>query len=118
MFSVFNHHIYEYQKGLRHLVLHTMRVQDQSSAERKLRERNICYLIWPLGKDKINIFFGSCECIAVLKLFGKSHLSELSREEDFILGTMLGYDRLLQCERYILKKNRERSACAEQVSFH
>ncbi|RLD17868.1 MAG: DUF2023 domain-containing protein, partial [Caldiserica bacterium] len=28
-------------------------------------------------------------------------LSNLTEEEDFILGIMLGYDRLKQCERYM-----------------
>jgi len=28
----------------------------------------------------------------------------LTDEEDFILGTMLGYDRVKQCERYLKRK--------------
>jgi hypothetical protein len=31
-------------------------------------------------------------------------LSNLTDEEDFILGTMLGYDRVKQCERYLKRK--------------
>ena len=31
-------------------------------------------------------------------------LSNLTDEEDFILGTMLGYDRVKQCERYLRRK--------------
>ena len=31
-------------------------------------------------------------------------LSSLTDDEDFILGTMLGYDRVKQCERYLKKK--------------
>ena len=31
-------------------------------------------------------------------------LSDLTDEEDFILGVMLGYDRLKQCERYLKRK--------------
>ncbi|PXF51402.1 MAG: hypothetical protein C4B55_03135 [Candidatus Methanophagaceae archaeon] len=28
----------------------------------------------------------------------------MTDEEDFILGTMLGYDRVKQCERYLKRK--------------
>ncbi|MBN2063189.1 MAG: DUF2023 family protein, partial [Sedimentisphaerales bacterium] len=35
---------------------------------------------------------------------GKPKLSDFTPEEDYILGIMLGYDRLKQCQRYVSMK--------------
>jgi len=50
------------------------------------------------------VFFGNPICIEVIKQMNLESLSSLTDEEDFILGTMLGYDRVKQCERYLKKK--------------
>lgn len=34
-------------------------------------------------------------------------LNQLTAEQDFMLGIMLGYDRVKQCERYMKIKNKE-----------
>ena len=39
-------------------------------------------------------------------------LSQLTPEEDFILGAMLGYDICAQCERYCERKCRKAQAAA------
>ncbi|MDC7220035.1 MAG: DUF2023 family protein [Spirochaetales bacterium] len=103
--KVFNHHIYEYKKGLRSLVLHTLPVHLREEAEQKLKHNHIPYVLRPVGKTKINIFFGEVECVNIVESFGEKPLNELSDEEDFILGTMLGYCRLQQCRRYLKRKN-------------
>lgn len=41
-----------------------------------------------------------------LEKIGDKHLSDYTPEEDFILGTMLGYDRVQQCDRYLKMKNK------------
>lgn len=46
-----------------------------------------------------------------LILFNKP-LSQLTPEEDFILGAMLGYDICAQCERYCERKCRKAQAAA------
>lgn len=99
--KVFLHHIYEYQKGLRRLVLCTMAEAEKPLIERRLQENKISYLIWPLKTGSINVFFGHAYCIDVLVRFNKTSLTQLTHEEDYILGIMLGYDRLLQCKRYL-----------------
>ncbi len=99
--QVLCHHIYEYQKGLRHLVLHTMKGEHRSAAEAKLCRYDVDFLITELSNGNINIFFGKKECVDVMRSFGNTPLNKLSVEQDFILGIMLGYDRLAQCERYI-----------------
>ncbi|MFP4053733.1 MAG: DUF2023 family protein, partial [Phycisphaerae bacterium] len=60
-----------------------------------------------------NVFFGADDCVAVLRAFGKASLSDYTPEEDFILGTMLGYGRLEQCVRYIRMRQRRDDAATE-----
>ncbi len=112
--QVLCHHIYEYRKGLRHLVLHTMNSNEREAAEQKLKSRNIEYIIEELFNGNINIFFGKKECVDVVRSFDKLPLNKLSIEQDFILGIMLGYDRLAQCERYL--KRRELVDSTSRVS--
>jgi hypothetical protein len=103
--QIFIHHIYEYQKGLRSLVLHTMNISEQARAEQMLEQRKISYQLQIVNTRKINIFFGAEECVNIIKSFGNKSLSDYSDEEDFILGSLLGYDKLMQCERYLKRKN-------------
>jgi hypothetical protein len=99
--EVFNHHLYEYKKGLRNLVLQTCSYELGRCILPKLRRYKVEYLVYPLSKKHINIFFGDSACIEIIKKIGKFSLSEYTPEEDFILGIMLGYDRNKQCERYL-----------------
>ncbi len=107
---VFCHHIYEYQKGVRNLVLHTLPASDRLEVERKLKARGIASLICPLGETRINVFFGDKYCVDVVRRIGKSRLCDYTPEEDFILGIMLGYDRLRQCKRYLERSSLKRAA--------
>ena len=102
--KVLNHHVYEYRKGLRNLVLHTLPMTLRNRAEERLRREGIPYLVCPVSEHKVNIFFGAADCIEVVARFGSRKLNEFTAEEDFILGVMLGYDRLAQCRRYIRRR--------------
>ena len=102
--SIFDHHLYEYKKGLRGLVLHTGNIKEKNIIEKRLKRENISYYIQKINSIKINVFFGDDKCIKIVKQMENRLLSGLTEEEDFILGIMLGYDRLKQCERYIRKK--------------
>ncbi|MCU4166418.1 DUF2023 family protein [Carboxylicivirga caseinilyticus] len=112
---VFCHHIYEYKKGLRNLILHTMAAKDVDMAIKKLESNEIDYLIQSVSINKVNIFFGAKECVDVINCFCHKSLNELSPEEDFILGTLLGYNQVVQCARY-LKNNENASASLRKVS--
>lgn len=103
---VFTHHIYEYKKGLRHLILTTEKAKHREAIERKLQHNEIPYLIHEIQNDKINVYFGDDACIDVVKTFSPK-LNKLTAEQDFILGIMLGYDRVKQCERYMKIKNKQ-----------
>lgn len=104
---VFLHHIYEYKKGLRNLILHTTIKENESKIRERLERDRIAYHIYPLGRQKINVFFGEQTCIDVIQQIGKASLAEYTDEEDFILGIMLGYDRRKQCERYLQRKKNQ-----------
>ena len=103
--KVFKHHLYEYEKGLRNLILHTTDVDFKEDMINALERKGVAYLISPVEGKKINVFFGDEKCIQVVNSINKKLLSDYTDEEDFILGIMLGYDRLKQCERYIKRKS-------------
>jgi hypothetical protein len=103
--NILNHHIYEYKKGLRNLILHTTKRSDQQLIEKRLQSEEISYIIRDVNHSKINVFFGHDYCINVLNSFDNLSLNKLSNEQDFILGIMLGYDRLKQCKRYLNRKD-------------
>lgn len=100
-FKILCHHVYEYHKGLRSLVLHTMHREEEVAVRQFLSQRSINYFIQVVTPQKINVFFGDAVCVAIVRRFGTVSLSSLSAEEDFMLGIMLGYDRQAQCERYV-----------------
>ena len=101
---VFHHHIYEFKKGIRNLILTTEKSRYKESIANKLKKENIDYLIHDVDSNKINVYFGTKECVDVVRTFSP-RLNKLTPEQDFMLGIMLGYDRVKQCERYMKIKN-------------
>jgi hypothetical protein len=99
--EVFRHHIYEYKKGLRRMILHTAPSCERELMEAKLRSLAIAYFIMPVAPSKINVFFGDSDCVRVIRSFNIESLSSLTREQDFILGALLGYDLKLQSRRFL-----------------
>ena len=85
--KVLMNHIYEYQKGVRQMVLFTCPKKYEEYATQRLQSQNIEYVLQPAGKTR--------------------PLNELTPEEDFILGTMLGYDLCAQCQRFCQRKCRK-----------
>lgn len=108
--KVFLHHIYEYQKGIRNLVLHTLPAIYKDNAELLLQRKNISYFIQMPSKDKVNIFFGNTDCVNVVKQFCNKPLNELNNEEDFILGILLGYNQIIQCKRFLNRVEKKEQA--------
>ena len=103
--KVFMNHLYEYRKGVRHMVLHTVNRRHETFIVNRLRRQHINFLIQPVSATSINIYFGRPECIRAIKHLTDRPLNLLSPEEDFILGALLGYDICAQCERYCKRKN-------------
>lgn len=104
--KVLMNHIYEYKKGVRQMVLFTFNKRYEDYATARLKRQNISYILHPVGNDRINLFFGRKQCLEAIRLMVTRPLSQLTPEEDFILGAMLGYDICAQCERYCERKCR------------
>lgn len=102
---VFYHHIYEFKKGIRNLILTTEKSSYRQPIEHRLQKENIDYVIHDVDKNKINVYFGEKSCVDVVKTFNP-RLNELTPEQDFMLGIMLGYDRVKQCVRYLEYKKK------------
>ena len=105
--KVLMNHIYEYKKGVRRMILFTCNRRFEQQACHRLCRQSINYLVQPAGKENVNVYFGRRECLDAIRLFVTRPLNELSPEEDFILGAMLGYDICVQCERYCERKGRK-----------
>ncbi len=106
--SIFNHHIYEYKKGLHRMVLYTGSVEHRSFMEQRLNQDNIAFHTTEVTPTKVNCFFGDSACIEVIKSFGDKPLYEISDQQDFILGALLGYDLHQQCERFLERNSRQK----------
>lgn len=104
--KVLMNHIYEFKKGVRQMVLYTFNQKYEESVTTRLQNQNIPYIIQPIGNGCLNLFFGRKECLNAIKLMVTKPLNQLTPEEDFILGAMLGYDISMQCERYCERKCR------------
>lgn len=102
--KLFMHHIYEFQKGVRSLVLCTMCRTCASLLCERLDRLGIAHLQQPVTDQKVNLYFGNRRCLDAVRLFGHKPLNELTPEEDFMLGAMLGYDITQQCTRYCKRK--------------
>lgn len=102
--KVFLNHIYEYKKGVRSMVLCTINKAYEEVVTARLESQQICYVTQSAGKRSVNIYFGRPECIKAIRLLVTRPLNQLTPEEDFILGALLGYDICGQCERFCTRK--------------
>jgi hypothetical protein len=123
--QVLKHHVYEYKKGIRNMVLHTMKRTEMERAIYFLQMKDVSFLINEVNETKINVFFGNQECVEIVKLFRLGTLSDLTPEQDFMLGIMLGYSREQQYARFLkqsegvkkIKTDETNIACPEIPGF-
>ena len=104
--KVLMNHIYELHKGVRQMVLFTCNKKYSEQTVSRLESQGIPYLLQPAGQQNLNVYFGRRECLEAIRLIITRPLYQLTPEEDFILGAMLGYDICAQCERYCQKKQK------------
>ena len=86
----------------------TLAADDSAAVIEALREASVDYHVHEVAAAKVNLFFGRRALVETAKSIVTKPLSRLSPEEDFILGTLLSYDREQQCERYLARIARER----------
>ncbi|WP_246472436.1 DUF2023 family protein [Azospirillum tabaci] len=106
------HHLYEYSKGVRPMIMMTLSTRDADTVTRKLAERFVDYHVQMVTEAKVNVFFGNPSCVAMVRSVVRKPLNQLTPEEDFILGTLLGYDREQQCRRFLAMAQARRSGAA------
>lgn len=87
------------------MALSTLHQSDIPFAVKRLQKINMPFFEQQLNNCHCNLFFGSPECIATIRLIINRPLNALSPEEDFILGILLGYNVNQQCIRYCTRKN-------------
>ncbi len=104
--KVFLNHVYELEKGVRRMALYTADRKFEPMVVERLQRHKIAYLIQPVDEKKMNLFFGHASCIDAVKKIATRPLYQLTPEEDFILGALLGYDIAAQCDRYCQRKSR------------
>ncbi len=98
-----NHQIYEYRKGVRQLSMMTLTTTESHQVVGVLMKASIDHYIQIVNAQKVNLFFGHPIAVKMVRKIAIKPLNLLSPEEDFMLGTLLGYDREAQCRRYLAK---------------
>lgn len=103
---LFHHNIYEYSRGVRSLFLMTVSRFELKLLLAKLEAQGIHHFVQEVNSAKANLFFGRAAFVAVARSFMTRPLNKLTAEEDFMLGTLLGYDTEQQCRRFITRSGR------------
>ncbi len=103
---LFHHHLYELGRGVRPLFLMTLASRELPLLLARLERAGIDHFVQQVSPAKANLFFGRDAFVAVARALVVRPLNALTAEEDFMLGTMLGYDREQQCRRYLTRSGR------------
>jgi len=104
--TLLQHHLYEIRKGVRQLVMLTLPSEEVPAVLARLNLDSIAYFLQPVSAAKANLFFGRGLWVETARRIVRKPLVQLSPEEDFILGTLLGYDREQQCQRFLIQSSR------------
>lgn len=66
--KVLMNHIYEYQKGVRRMVLFTFNKRYADFALRRLESYGIDYIVQTVNDNVLNLYFGRRECLDAIRL--------------------------------------------------
>ncbi len=114
--KVFLNHVYELQKGVRQMALHTLSRKEVDFVCSRLEKNGIDYLMQDVDSEKVNIFFGKTACIRAVRCIVNRPLYMLTPEEDFMLGALLGYDICMQCDRFCKRKEHSNTQSSLTIS--
>jgi len=104
---LFHHNVYEYRRGVRALFLMTLTRRELELLLGRLKAQGIHHFVQELSLFKANLFFGRPAFVAVARSVVTRPLNTLTAEEDFMLGTLLGYDCEQQCRRFLTRSGRD-----------
>lgn len=93
--------LYEFDKGVRHLFLLTAGTGEIPALLNRLDRDRVDYFVQAINADKANLFFGKAALVETARHIARKPLNQISPEEDFMLGTLLSYDKERQCLRYL-----------------
>lgn len=96
-----NHSLYELDKGVRQLFMLTVSWTDLPGVVARLAADRVDHYVHRLNDSRVNLFFGRPALVATVRHIVDKPLCELTPEQDFMLGTLLGYDREQQCRRFL-----------------
>ncbi len=105
--KLFHHYLYEYGRGVRALFLMTIGADEVALVAARLRAAGVDHFTQSVSPAKVNIFFGRAAFVETAQAFVTRPLNALTPEEDFMLGTLLGYDREQQCRRFLDRRARQ-----------
>lgn len=94
-------HLYEYRKGVRSMFMMTLTAAEAKRVCQRLEREDIPYHVQEVSAAKVNVLFGRAAWIDTVRRIVTRPLSQLTPEEDFILGTLLGYETEQQCQRFL-----------------
>ena len=75
--KMFMHHIYEYKKGVRDLILCTMCRTCAELVTERLRRQQIEYLAQDIDGQRVNLYFGKRACLDAVRMFIDKPLNRL-----------------------------------------
>jgi hypothetical protein len=93
--------LYEFDKGVRHLFLLTVGVAEIPSVLSRLNRDQVAHFVQKVNQTKANVFFGKEALVETARHIARKPLNQITPEEDFMLGTLLSYDKERQCLRYL-----------------
>jgi hypothetical protein len=103
--KIFNHHLYELSRGMRPLAMMTLTAESARPVIARLRHTGVAHHVHDACPERVNVVFGSRSAVKAVRSFLVRPLCELSAEHDFMLGVLLGYDREMQCARYLSRSD-------------
>lgn len=101
--KIFHHHLYELAKGLRPLAMMTLTSDEADAVVAELVGAATPHHVQRACRSKVNVVFGRPSAVATARRLLERRLCDLTDEQDFILGILLGYDREQQCLRYLAR---------------
>ena len=99
--KIFHHHLHELAKGLRPLAMMTLTVEEAVLVVGELVASVTPHHVQWACRDEVDVVFGRPAAVATARLLLERRLCDLTDEQDFMLGILLGYDREQQCLRYL-----------------
>ncbi len=94
-----------YRRGRQPLFMLALPEHLAIGAGRRLVREAVDYHVQPVMPGRVNLFFGQTPCVELVRSMVCKPLYQLSHEEDFILGVLLGQDLRQQCLRWLVRRD-------------